>query len=104
MLPIPKSGKNVIQTPSPRAHSIKKGRGLGTRLGTRLMHNQIAEDGGICVVHGEDAYVLPLEFLALQQTKGPLNHRERKERPAVILYKVNQSIYVCLRCVQWSML
>ena len=60
------------------------------------MHNQIAEDSGICMVHREEACVLPLKFLALQQTEGPLNHRERKERPAVILYKVNQSTYICL--------
>ena len=66
------------------------------------MHKQIAEDGGICMVHGEEACVLPLEFLALQQTEGPLNHRERKQRPAVILYKVNH-VYVCLRCVKWSL-
>ena len=46
--------------------------------------------------------VLPLEFLALQQAKGHLNHTERKERPAVILKKINPSMHFCLRCVKRS--
>ena len=46
--------------------------------------------------------VLQLEFLALQQPKGPLNLSEGKERPVFILYKVNRSIYVCFRWVKRS--
>ena len=58
------------------------------------MRNFIAEDGGFCEVHGEEACVLQLVFLALQQPEGPLNLSERKERPAFILYKVN--LFICL--------
>ena len=68
------------------------------------MHNQIAEDGGICMVHGEEARVLPLEFLALLVSPARPSHAERGsgELPIVELFctapKTGWSRNAIMRC------